>query len=107
MPDPAWVPAVLREADAAHYCGLSPTTFRAVVAPQVTARRLSTGRVGWLRADLDAWIAALPPVDAAAPPAAPSPATTQDTADARGCPIATALAALPRARAKGNANQAR
>ena len=62
MPDPSarlpdW-PAVLHEEWAAAYLSLSPATFRAVVMPQVKPIRLTERRQGWLRSDLDKWIAA-------------------------------------------------
>ena len=53
---PGW-PPVLHEAWAARYLSLSTSTFRAIVAPVVPPIQLTPGRVGWLRADLDAWIA--------------------------------------------------
>ena len=55
-PLPGW-PAVLHEQWAAAYLSLSPSTFRAQVAPEVPAIHLTTKRVGWLRADLDNWLA--------------------------------------------------
>ena len=70
MPDgarlPGW-PRALREPLAAAYVGLSASTFRAAVAPSVPSVRLTTGRVAWLREDLDAWL------DARAGRAAASP----------------------------------
>lgn len=59
MPDPAGMPywpRALREQLAAQYCGLSATTFRQVVMPSVAPVQLTTGRVAWLREDLDAWL---------------------------------------------------
>lgn len=53
---PGW-PPVLHEAWAAAYLSLSPTTFRAAVVPDVAPVKLTPGRVGWLRADLDKWLA--------------------------------------------------
>lgn len=53
---PGW-PPVLHEEWAAAYLSLSQTTFRAVVVPQVKAVSLTTRRVGWLRTDLDKWLA--------------------------------------------------
>jgi predicted DNA-binding transcriptional regulator AlpA len=111
MPDgaarPAWTPRVLREADAALYVGLSPTTFRAVVAASVPPVRLSTGRIGWRREDLDRWVDGLPlatsaemapPVDQPAP--APHAAPPEAAPHARD-PIAAALAAIaPQGRAR-------
>lgn len=69
-----FTPRAMRADLAALYVGLSPSTFRQVVAPVVPAIRLTAGRVAWLREDLDAWldrrksraIASLP-VDAPAP----------------------------------------
>ena len=58
MPDtlPGW-PVVLHEAWAAAYLSLSTTTFRAAVMPDVPPIRLTPGRIGWLRSDLDKWLA--------------------------------------------------
>ena len=58
MPDalPDW-PPVLHEAWAAAYLSLSPSTFRQHVVPDVPAVHLTPRRVGWLRADLDKWLA--------------------------------------------------
>lgn len=53
---PGW-PPVLHEEWAAAYLSLSPSTFRAEVAPKVKAVALTRRRVGWLRADLDRWLA--------------------------------------------------
>ena len=55
-PLPGW-PAVLHEPWAAAYLSLSPTTFRASVVPEVPPVRLTERRIGWLRTDLDAWLA--------------------------------------------------
>lgn len=59
MPDggglPFW-PRALREGLAAAYVGLSGTTFRQVVAPEVPHIKLTASRVAWLREDLDAWL---------------------------------------------------
>jgi predicted DNA-binding transcriptional regulator AlpA len=74
MPDggarPAWTPRALQEREAAYYVGLSTTTFRQAVVPACPAIRLTTGRVAWLREDLDAWLDARrgKPVDQPAPP---------------------------------------
>ncbi|MBS7810500.1 helix-turn-helix transcriptional regulator [Roseococcus pinisoli] len=57
---PYW-PRALREPLAAAYVGLSGSTFRQVVVPAVPAVRLTTGRVAWLREDLDAWLDKLKP----------------------------------------------
>jgi predicted DNA-binding transcriptional regulator AlpA len=53
---PGW-PPVLHEAWAAAYLSLSATTFRAAVVPEVAPVRLTPGRIGWLRRDLDLWLA--------------------------------------------------
>lgn len=53
---PGW-PAVLHEEWAAAYVALSPSTFRAQVAPVVPAIHLTQRRIGWLRTDLDDWVA--------------------------------------------------
>lgn len=53
---PDW-PPVLHEAWAAAYLSLSPSTFRAQVAPKVRPVHLTARRVGWLRTDLDKWLA--------------------------------------------------
>jgi predicted DNA-binding transcriptional regulator AlpA len=58
------------EKAAAYYVGLSPSTFRAEVAPNVRPIRLTQGRIAWLREDLDAWLerrAGRIPVDQPAP----------------------------------------
>lgn len=55
-PLPGW-PPVLHEAWAAAYLSLSLSTFRAVVVPEVPAVKLSIRRIGWLRGDLDKWLA--------------------------------------------------
>ncbi len=51
---PGW-PSVLHEAWAAAYLSLS--TFRTQVVPDVPAVQLASRRVGWLRSDLDKWLA--------------------------------------------------
>ena len=53
---PAWVPRGLPAKTAAYYVGFSVTSFRAHVAPQVPAVRISPGRLVWLREDLDRWL---------------------------------------------------
>jgi len=53
---PDW-PPVLHEAWAAAYLSLSLSTFRKTVVPEVPAVKLTVRRVGWLRADLDNWLA--------------------------------------------------
>lgn len=52
---PDW-PRALKEVWAAAYVGLSASTFRQYVAPQVPPIRVMAGRVAWLREDLDAWL---------------------------------------------------
>ena len=64
---PGW-PPVLHEAWAAAYLSLSPSTFRAQVAPAVPAVKLTPGRVGWMRDDLDRWLATRPGAKAALVP---------------------------------------
>lgn len=61
---PGW-PPVLHEAWAAAYLSLSPTTFRTSVVPEVPPVRLTPGRVGWLRKDLDKWLAKKAGIEAA------------------------------------------
>ena len=85
MPDgsrlPPWTPRVLPEAQAAHYVGLGLTTFRQVVRPVVPPVRLSEGRIGWRRDDLDRWVDARPLVrdDATVdPPATPGEAAPSE-----------------------------
>lgn len=102
---PDW-PAAMREATAARYLDLSPSTFRAHVAPALQAVWLTSGCKAFLREDLDAWLlrqAQRTPVDA--PAAAPQPAAPEA---AHEDPIAAALAELgpPKGRARG-ARQAR
>jgi len=73
MPDlrlPDW-PAVLHEEWAAAYLSLSPATFRAQVAPAVRPIHLTARRIGWLRADLDRWLASRATGGASLPPANP------------------------------------
>lgn len=55
-PLPGW-PAVLHETWAAAYLSLSTATFRAKVVPTVPPVRLTERRIGWLRTDLDTWLA--------------------------------------------------
>jgi hypothetical protein len=55
-PLPGW-PPVLHEAWAAAYLSLGASTFRAAVVPDVPPVQLTPGRIGWLRADLDKWLA--------------------------------------------------
>lgn len=64
-----FAPAALERGTAAAYCGLSETTFEKEVregrAPK--PRKLSDRRVGWLRAELDAWLLSRPVSDLAPP----------------------------------------
>lgn len=53
---PAW-PPVMQENLAAAYLSLSPSLFRSDVAPEVPVVHLTRRRVGWLRSDLDKWLA--------------------------------------------------
>lgn len=87
----AFAPAVLSIGAACHYLGqMSPTTFRAEVAIQIAPVRLSRGRIGWLREDLDRWLdSRRAPMDNIAAP---------EPAHAARDPFAAALAALPPAR---------
>ena len=58
MPDgalPGW-PRALKAPWAAAYVGLSESTFRVAVVPDVPPVRLTDGRMAWLREDLDAWL---------------------------------------------------
>lgn len=52
---PYW-PRGLSEPLAAAYVGLSESTFRAQVIPEVKPVALTKGRQVWLREDLDAWL---------------------------------------------------
>lgn len=75
MPDgrpalPGW-PAVLHEEWAAAYLSLSASTFREQVAPAVPPIRLTLKRIGWLRADLDQWLATRKEGSASSPPSNP------------------------------------
>lgn len=58
-------PAAMRRPQAAAYCGLSESTFtRAVQRGQIPKpRQLFERRTGWLRTELDAWLAARPVSD--------------------------------------------
>jgi predicted DNA-binding transcriptional regulator AlpA len=107
MPDGAaypW-PRAMREPLAAHYCGVSPSTFRARIAPHIPSVRVTDGCVAWYREDLDAWLdrrAGRAP--AAAPSPSAEPAATGETND----PIAAGLAALrPAQRRPAGAKPAR
>ena len=55
-PLPDW-PPVMHEDWAAAYLSLSTSTFRSVVVKDVPPIALTQRRVGWLRADLDQWLA--------------------------------------------------
>lgn len=58
MPDGsrfAFPPRLMRAAAAAHYLGMSESSFRATVAPELQKVEIG-GMVGWLREDLDAWL---------------------------------------------------
>lgn len=55
-PARAWAPRGMREEDAAYYVGVSPSTFRAQVKPEVPPVPLTQGRQVWLREDLDAYL---------------------------------------------------
>lgn len=68
--EPAFFPAALRRAQAAAYCGLSESTFSRAVqrgdAPK--PRQLFERRAGWLRAELDTWLASRPVSEMLPPP---------------------------------------
>lgn len=88
--DRPW-PAAMRERTAAAYLDLSPSTFRAHIAPQLQAVWLTSGCKGYLRQDLDTWLlrkaqAAAVEATVAATPDRPQ-AAFED-------PVAAALAAL-------------
>ena len=62
-----WTPAALRREHAAAYVGMSANTFTALIRDGLMpAPRLAGGVKIWLRADLDAALAALPAEDGAA-----------------------------------------
>lgn len=91
MPDGyAYPPRAMAEREAARYCGLSASTFRRQVP--VPPRLLSTGRVGWLREELDAWLDARPRALTGLPPIPETP--PRDDADIRA--LAERLAAPKR-----------
>ena len=72
MPDGsrfAFPPRLMRAAAAAHYLGMSESSFRATVAPELREVRIG-GMVGWLREDLDAWLDARAARDAPSQPQA-------------------------------------
>jgi predicted DNA-binding transcriptional regulator AlpA len=50
-------PPVMRLEMAAAYLSLSQSSFKKHVAPEVQAVRLTPGCVGWLRSELDKWLA--------------------------------------------------
>lgn len=59
LPSPARLPdwpRALRAEWAAAYVGLSVTSFRQKVVPDLPPIRLTEKRVAWLREDLDAWL---------------------------------------------------
>lgn len=58
-------PAVLSRSEAAAYVGLSVSTLESLVRAETfpRPRLLSPGRVGWIRTELDAWLAARPASD--------------------------------------------
>lgn len=100
MPDGPlpFTPRAMRAEHAALYVGLSASTFHQVVAPAVPPIRLTTGRVAWLREDLDQWLdARKPAVDA--PPAARDAAAPEDRRHAAD-PIAAGLANLRAAKGR-------
>lgn len=49
-------PRLMKTEDAARYVSLSVSAFRTQVAPQCRKLHPASGRVAWLRDDLDAWI---------------------------------------------------
>lgn len=69
------LPAALARDDAAAYLALSTTTFELLVREEdlPAPRQLSGRRVGWIRSELDEWLAArpksklLPPENTGAP----------------------------------------
>ena len=84
----AFPPAAMSIGAACYYLGqMSPTTFRAEVAIHIAPVRLTRGRIGWLREDLDRWLdSRRAPMDNIAAP---------EPAHAARDPFAAALAALP------------
>nr|WP_076503545.1 AlpA family phage regulatory protein [Pseudacidovorax sp. RU35E] len=94
-------PAALRRPQAAAYCGLSESTFGRAVrrgeAPQ--PRRLADKRTGWLRAELDAWLVALPISDLPPPmnTGAKKPRAVKRAADAQAGSSQQSAPADPRA----------
>jgi hypothetical protein len=99
---PDW-PASMREETAAAYLDISPSTFRARVAPAVPGFWLTEGCRAWLREDLDAYRlrrAGRIVVDQA--PGVEQPSPPEDSQDD---PIAAGLAAL--ASSKGRARRPR
>ena len=65
MPDGSRWPRLMRAETAAAYLDVSPSTFRARVAPQVPSVALAPRVIGWRRDDLDAWLDARAPAGAA------------------------------------------
>ena len=49
-------PRLMNNEQAAAYCGLSVGSFRTAVAPYCRKLNPVSGRVAWLRDDLDCWI---------------------------------------------------
>lgn len=58
-------PAVLRKSDACAFVGLSKSTFEELVQKDQVPkpRKLSTGCVGWLVRELEAWVESRPVSD--------------------------------------------
>lgn len=58
-------PAVLRKSDACAFVGLSKSTFEEMVQKELVPkpRKLSTGCVGWLVRELEAWVESRPVSD--------------------------------------------
>ncbi len=74
MPDGsrfAFPPRLMRAAAAAHYLGMSESSFRATVAPQLQKVEIG-GMVSWRREDLDAWVDARAGGGAPSAPEAPA-----------------------------------
>lgn len=88
--DRPW-PAAMRERTAAAYLDLSPSTFRAHIAPQLQALWLTSGCKGYLRQDLDTWLLRRAQGAAVEAPAA---ATADRPMAAHEDLVAAALAAL-------------
>lgn len=74
MPDGsrfAFAPRLMRAPAAAHYLGMSESSFRATVARELREVRIGA-MVGWLREDLDAWVDAKAGREAASQPQQPA-----------------------------------